>query len=102
MTFLNRLSKPFAVHSTPQPFTVPLRQLTVRPFQQFVLFYAWRKKMNIEFSGPPSNIVMGNLDDLNKAGGFCEKFFTGTRSRRVISHMIGLTFLEALVRRFAR
>lgn len=78
MTFLNRLSKPFAVPSTPQPFTVPLRQLTVRPFQQFVLFYAWRKKMNIEFSGPPSNIVMGNLDDLNKAGGFCEKFFTGT------------------------
>ena len=42
----------------------------------------WRGKMNSRFLGPPAQLVMGNLGDLQAAGGFNEKFFNGTVQRR--------------------
>jgi hypothetical protein len=48
--------------------------------QRFARFLRWRSAMNKRFLGPPSQIVMGNLGDLQAAGGFNEKFFNGAPS----------------------
>jgi len=47
----------------------------VKLLARFARWYMWRGKMNSRFLGPPAQLVMGNLGDLQAAGGFNEKFF---------------------------
>lgn len=38
-------------------------------------FLKWRKEMMQRFPGPPASLLLGNLGDLHRAGGFNDKFF---------------------------